>query len=326
MMVAAFGVFFLTPLNALFGLAAAVPLAALLARERRASQIRRVLAVPDPRRRMLAPPVIALILLSALVGIAAAQPVIVRQQLVDERADAQAFFVFDTSLSMEASAGPDKPTRLARAKRLSLRLQATLPDVPIGVASMTNRVLPHLMPTTDAALFAHTVTQSIQIDQPPPSQVYPGRATTFLALVPLTQSHFFSAGVPRRLVVVFTDGEAQPASPLLLSGIRGRMSLIFVHVWAASDRIYDRKGGRLPDPKYQPDPTSGQALDQLTTITGGRAYSEKQLGQITRASREAVGYARAEAHIDAYARVALAPWVVLVGVLPLGFLLWKRNL
>jgi hypothetical protein len=107
---------FLTPLDALIGLAAAVPLAALLARERRARRIRRQFEVRDPRRRKLAPPLIALILLPGLVGVAAAQPVIVRRQLVAERADAQAFFVFDTSLSMLASASPGRPTRLARAK------------------------------------------------------------------------------------------------------------------------------------------------------------------------------------------------------------------
>ena len=325
--VALFGVSFLTPLNALFGLAVAVPLAALLATERRAREIRRELDVGSPGGLARAPEVVALIVLSAVVAIAAAQPVIVRAQLVNERADAQAFFVLDTSLSMAASARPGAATRLARAKRLAQRLQAALPDLPIGVASLTDRTLPHLLPTTDAALFARALTQSIQIDQPPPSQVYPGRATTFQALTPLAQSHFFSPGVSRRLVVVFTDGEAQPFSPSLLSGsIRGRLALVFVHVWAPGERIYDRGKRRLPDPRYRPDPSSAQALDQLAIITGGRAYSERQFGQIARAAREAVGYAHAQTRINAYARIALAGWVVLAGILPLGVLLWRRNL
>ena len=29
--------------------------------------------------------------------------------------------------------------------------------------------------------------------------------------------------------------------------------------------------------------------------------------------------------VDAYARVPLAPWFVLAGILPLAFLLWRRN-
>jgi hypothetical protein len=38
-----------------------------------------------------------------------------------------------------------------------------------------------------------------------------------------------------------------------------------------------------------------------------------------------VGYAGTRTHVDAYARVALAPWFVLAGMVPLAFLLWRRN-
>ena len=116
---------------------------------------------------------------------------------------------------MRASAGPGQPSRIVRAKRLALRLRARLPDVPIGLVSMTDRSLPNLMPTTDAALFRRTLLQSVAVDHPPPSQVYPGRATSFQALVPLVESHFFSQGVQRRLLVVFTDGESSKVSPFL---------------------------------------------------------------------------------------------------------------
>src|SRR4029077_12280037 len=114
---------FLTPVDALFAVAAAAPLAALLASERRSEGIRRLLGLRGPGRRAVAPVAIALFLLPGLVGVAAAQPVVVRQQLVRERGDAQAFFVIDTSLSMKASGGPAQPTRLARAERLEGRPQ-----------------------------------------------------------------------------------------------------------------------------------------------------------------------------------------------------------
>ena len=170
--------------------------------------------VGNPGRRALVPIVVALVLLPALVAVAAAQPVVVRQQMVSERADAQAIVLFDTSLSMRAAAGPGRPTRLARAKRLALRLQHALPDVPMGLASMTDRSLPNLMPTTDRTLFERTVMQSVAVNQPPPSQEYrTGRATTFDALIPLVESHLFAQGVQRRLLVVFTDGESSRISP-----------------------------------------------------------------------------------------------------------------
>jgi hypothetical protein len=320
------GVSFLTPLDALFGVAAVVPLAALLLSERAAARVRRALAVSAPRRRRVVPAAVALVLLIALVAAAAAQPVVVRQQLVNERADAQAFFVFDTSLSMQASTGPGRPTRLARAKRLARLLRAQLPDLPVGIAAMTDRTLPNLMPTTDASLFSRTLTQSVAIDSPPPSQIYQGRATTLEALVPLVESHFFAPGVVRRVLVVFTDGESQPISPVLKLTLQRRVTPIFVHVWASHDLLYDRAHGRKPDTGYAPDPASAALLAQVAQITAGHAYSETQLSQIVHATRDAVGFASTRRRVNAYARVALAPWVVLGGILPLGFLLYRRNL
>jgi hypothetical protein len=320
------GVSFLTPLDALFGLAALVPVAALLLSERAAARVARVLAVPGPRRRRLVPAAAALVVLVALVAAAAAQPVVVHRRLVNERADAQAFFVFDTSLSMEASTGVGQPTRLDRAKSLALRLRAQLPDLPVGIASMTDRTLPNMMPSTDTTLFARTLTQSVAIDSPPPSQVYHGRATTFEALVPLVESHFFSSGVVRRVLVVFTDGEAQPLSSVVKLTLQRRVTTVFVHVWSPRDLLYDRAHGQKPDLGYRPDPSSADALAQLATVTGGSSYSETQLSQIAHATRDAVGFASTQKRISAYARVALAPWFVLGGILPLGFLLYRRNL
>jgi hypothetical protein len=315
---------FLTPLDALFALAVALPLATFLATERRAGKIRQMLSLPAPRRRTVIPVAVALTVLTSLVAVAAAQPVVVRQRLVSERADAQVFFLFDTSLSMRASAGPGEPGRLVRAKRMALRLRARLQDVPAGIVSMTDRSLPNLMPTTDIALFRRTLLQSVAIDHPPPSQTYSGRATSFDALATLAESHFFSQGVRRRLVVVFTDGESAKSSPFLDATLRRRVTPVFVHVWSKGERIYGRNG--RPDPKYAADPTSAAALDRLAVLTGGRrSFTESQVGPVVRSARDAVGYAGTRKHVDAYARVALAPWFVLAGAVPLGFLLWRRN-
>ena len=324
-MLAILGVSFLTPYDALFVLAGALPLAALLASQRRAAQVRRLLGAVVSPRRAAVPAVAALVLLPALVAVAAAQPVVVRTRMVSERADAQAFVLFDTSTSMRASAAAGRPTRLARAKRLALRLQGALPDVPMGVASMTDRSLPNLLPTTDPTLFARTVMQAIAVNEPPPSQVYPGRATTFAALVPLTESHFYSQGVPRRLLIVMTDGESAKVSPLLTLTLHSRVPTVFVHVWAPGERIF-RGHGRL-DPKYVSDPGSGSALDRFAASTSGdQAFEEHDVGAIVHAARGVLGHAKTKTHVAAYARIPLAPWFVLGGVLPLAFLLWRRNL
>jgi VWA domain-containing protein len=318
------GVLFLTPSNTLFVLAAAVPLAALVVVERRAGRVRRLLSLAGPGRRALVPAAVALVLLTALVAVAAAQPVVIRNRLVSERADAQAFVLLDTSLSMRASRAPGAPTRLARAKRLALRLQQSLEDVPMGIASMTDRSLPNIMPTTDRTLFTRAIEESVAIDQPPPSQQYKTRATTFAALVPLVESNFYTQSVQRRLLVVLTDGESSEVSPLLQLTLHRRVTTVLVHVWQPGEQIFDK--GR-PDRRYVSDPTSAQALQHLARITGSsRAYDENDFPAIARAARDAVGRAGTHTHIDSYKRIALAPWFILGGAAPLGFLLWRRNL
>ncbi len=322
-MLAVFGVSFLTPYDSLFVLAAVIPLAALLLIERRAAQVRRILALRAPGRYAFVPLAICLFVLPALVAVAAAQPVVVRPQKVAERADAEAFIVVDTSLSMKASAGVGKPTRLTRAKRLAVRLQRSLADVPTGLATMTDRALPSVMPTTDGKLFDRALQQAVGINQPPPSlPYYFRRASTFEALVPLVGSRLYATGVQRRLLIVLTDGEAAAVSPLLKVTLQRRVTPVYVHVWQPGERIWNH--GR-PDPHYSSDPSSARALNGLASITSGRTFDETDIRGAERAARDAVGRAGTRTHIAAYARTPLAPWFVLAGVLPLALLLWRRN-
>ena len=321
-MLALLGVSFLTPLEGLFVFAAAVPLGALFLTERRAARIRRLLAVTGPRRRAVASVVAALVSLSALVAVAAAQPVVVREKMVSERGDAQAFVLFDTSLSMRASAGPGKPSRLQRAKKMAIRLEHASSDLPFGIAVVTDRSLPLLMPTTDRTLFERTVRQSVAVNQPPPSQLYKDRATTFDALISAIGSRFYAPGVRRGLLIVYTDGESAKISSLVRLTLQRRVTPVFVHVWQPGERIYNH--GKA-DPRYVADPTSAAALDTIAKLTGGRSFPEDDTRGVVQAARNAVGRAGTRTHIDAYARVALAPWFVLGGVIPLGFLLWRRN-
>ena len=143
------GISFLTPLAGLFALTAAVPLAALALMELRTRRLRRLFSLRTPRRRELVAAAVALALVPALVGVAAAQPVVIHRQAVTERVDAQVYLVFDTSLSMSARTGPHGPTRLARAKREAEALIPQLGNIPVGIATLTDRVLPSLLPTDE---------------------------------------------------------------------------------------------------------------------------------------------------------------------------------
>lgn len=323
MILGLFGVSFLTPVDALFALAAGAPLAALLATERRSGRVRAALRLSGPGRRTFVPVAGALVLLPALVAVAAAQPVVVRQQLVRERGDAQAFIVIDTSESMKAAAGRGKPTRLSRARHLALRLQAALGDVPVGLATMTDRVLPDLMPTTDPALFDRALAQSVGIDEPPPTQPYRrNRATTLQALVPVISSHFFSDTVKHRLLVVLTDGEASRDLQLYALGIGHALRPVFVHVWEPGEHIYRRT---RVDRFYAADPTSAGLLKRAAALAGGNSLEEHDFHELVKVAHQRLGHGNDVAHVDAYARIALAPWVALSGILPLGFLFYRRN-
>ena len=318
------GISFLTPLDALFVLAAVVPLAALVLARRRAEEVRRALAVAAPRRAALAPVVVSLALLPALLGVAATQPVVVRDRLLTERADAQAYLVFDTSLSMAAKRGPNGLSRLARAKAEALRLLPGLGDLPVGLASMTDRTLPTVLPTTDLGLLDRTLRQSIAIDRPPPSQVYKGRATTMQALLQVGDARFYAPSVTHRVLVLFTDGESSklPESYTIDARRNPLVPPLLVHVWAPGEHVYLH--GRV-DRAYVPDPTSGVQLDRFAALTHGRVFAESDAGALASAIRATAGPATAHTTVQQYARVALAPWFVLAGVLPLAFLLWRRN-
>jgi hypothetical protein len=317
---------FLTPIDALFALAAAVPLAALWLAHQRMEQVRGFFSLASPRRRELAGVAAALALLPVLMGVAAAQPVVVHRHLLQQRLDVQTFFVFDTSRSMTARTGLRGETRLERAKHEAEEVIPKLGNIPVGVASMTDRVLPDLMPTTNPALLRRTISQSVGVNRPPPSALYSGRATTFAALYPIPSSNFYSPGVRNRILVVFTDGEATPFDPGVdydrASTLGSSVHVLFVHVWAQTERIYVH--GRV-DPAYMPDPTSAGALSRFAAASHGRVFGEDDLHALDQTIRAEAGSAAVTTKVSGYARVALAPWFLLAGIVPLGFLLYRRN-
>ncbi|HZT93795.1 MAG TPA: vWA domain-containing protein [Gaiellaceae bacterium] len=302
-----------------------IPLAAFALMERRTGRVRRFFSLAAPRRRDLAVVAVALAVLPALVAVAAAQPVVVHRQWVTERLDAEAFVVFDTSQSMTAQAGPNAPTRLERAKQEALQLIPQLSQIPVGIATMTDRVLPDLMPTADLALVRRVIAGSVGINQPPPIERYSGRATTLHALFPVSNDNLFAPETKRRILVIFTDGEASPLPHALGYDIAQQLTIppLFVHVWAPNERIYVH--GRV-DPRYRPDPASLSVLRQFATDTRGEVFGEHDLAGLVRAIRAEAGTKPARAKTLGYERSALGPWFLLAGVVPLGFLLFRRNL
>lgn len=312
-----------TPLGLLFALTALLPLTVFALRVRRMGETRRALGLEQPPRRAFLPLVLALVALPALLGLAAAQPVVETTKMVRQRTDVQAFVVLDVSRSMLASGAPGAPTRLDRAKDLALTLRGQLPEVPFGIASLTDRVLPHLFPTSDVRVFGATLERAVRVENPPPS-AYATLATKLGSLREIPEQSYFPPSAKKRVVVVLTDGESEmPGGDLAAAFEREpRIRTVFVRVWGKDEAIYETgvaEGG------YTPDPRGAAITARAGELTGGEVFAEDDPGAIVDAVREAVGTGETVARAESSGRLALMPWVTLLALVPLAYLLFRRN-
>jgi hypothetical protein len=315
---------FLTPLAALFALAALVPLAVFLRRQRRASRIRTALRLTEPSRASRVPLALALAAVPGLLGLAAAQPVVEQSRSRPERTDVDALVVLDVSRSMLAAADVEAPTRLDRARRIAVRLRDAVPEVPMGVVSLTDRVLPHAFPTTDRRVFVATIEDAVGIERPGPN-LFGTVATSLGALASVPKLNYFSPRARKRLLVVLTDGETLPVKRDFARAfqVRPRIETVFVQLWDADERIY---ATGVAESGYRPMRGARTALERVASLVGGRVFSEDEAGELGAAAREIVGEGTTRQRQLEGERLALMPYVTLAAALPLGFLLLRRNL
>jgi len=151
-----------TPLGGLIALVAAVPLFALALSELRGERAARTLRLAPGRRTGLVVPALLAAGVCSLLGLAAAQPALRTTHRQAVRTESQVMFVVDVSRSM-AARGANSPTRLARARGAVARLRSSVPDVPSGLAGLTDRVLPYLFPTASTDAFDETLRHSVRI-------------------------------------------------------------------------------------------------------------------------------------------------------------------
>ena len=316
---------FLSPYAALVALAAAVPVASFALGRRHLASVRQALGLAAPAGGGDLLAASCLVAVCALLGLAAAQPAIARDSARRVRSDAQAYVVLDTSRSMLAAARPSGRTRLQRAQAYAVALRAALPDVATGVGTITDRVLPNLLPSTDEAAFDRTVEAAIGIERPPPVEDRPV-ATTLAALAEIPQDGTFAPSAKRRALVVITDGESRPFDLGKLSAALARRpetALVVVHVWRRGEAIFQPSGAR--EGAYRPDPATRSRLDALARATGGAVFSEAGLGGAVGRLRAVLGTGPTEAAGRTTTVQTLAPYAALIALLPLGFLLWRRN-
>ena len=317
---------FLTPLGGLVAVAVALALGAYLLGSRRVSAVRAALGLQPPSRRREWPFVAALAAVPLLIALVAVQPAWRTSAHRRVRTDAQVFVAIDTSRSMLASAGPTSPTRLDRAKAAAIAIRAALPGVVAGVGTLTDRVLPNLLPSANERSFDSTVREAIDIEQPPPARAAV-TASTLTALAQVPSGSTFSPSARKRALVVLTDGESRPFDPGAVAAALARApaaALVLVHVWGPREAIYTADGRR--EGAYRPDPASKAALASLAGATGGTVFGEHDAAGAAKAVRAALGTGpTVRLGIEPHTRV-LGRFVALAALFPLGLVLWRRNL
>lgn len=313
---------FLTPLAGLVAFAVILPLAAFARSEQRTAQVRSVLRLAPPggsRRQTIA----AIVLLALLVGIGAAQPILEQTREHSARSDVQAFLLLDTSRSMLAASAPGEETRYDRAEAAARRFRESLPGLPIGIASLTDRVLPLVFPSANPDTFERVLSNSIAVDKPASRAADNTRASALDATAVVPDRNFFR-GTRRRLVLILTDAETQRLHPQRLQAqfVGSGIDTILVRIGRPTERIFGPDGGVEP---YVPDPGSAAAANEYVAAVGGRAFGEDELDEAIGAARDTIGTGRTTLQIEASDVRPLGPYVFLAALLPLSFLLWRRN-
>ncbi len=317
---------FLTPRGGLLALTAAVPLAALAFAARRERRAREALRLPPPGRRSHLWQAGALVAIGGLLGLAASQPVLRSSSSLQVRTDAQAFYVIDVSRSMLASRAPGATTRITRARNAAISLRSRLPDIPSGIATMTDRVLPDLLPVSSRSVFDQTIREAVAVDQPPPSS---GEvtATTLESLGALGTQSFFAPSARHRVAIVLTDGESRPfdvrATARALAHAPG-VTPIFVQIAAPGEDVFGADG--KPEAAYHPDGSGAVALAGLARAANGSSFGAGDLDRAVAAVRTALGHGPTQAEGVVFSTTALAPWAALAALVPLVVLVWGGRL
>ena len=315
---------FLTPFGALVALAAAAPLGVLVTRERRARVVRGGLELGEPRRGPALATATAVVAIPVLLGIASAQPVLDLTRTRPERTDAEIFVVLDTSRSMLASASPEEPTRYERAKDAVRAIRDRFGTVPIGLASITDRTLPHVFPTTDARVLFTALDRSMGIERPPPAFFYTTHATTLGSLRVVPERNFFSPSARKRVLIVLTDGETREVGPRYARAFRRRpaIGVLFVRFWDADERIYETG---IAEAGYKPDERSAASLRRAADAVGGRMFDEDEVDGAVEAARASLGDGPTVDRPRKGEKLALMPYATALALLPLAVVLRRRN-
>ena len=308
---------FLSPEAALVGLAFVLPVVALVVRERSASRVRATLGLERPAALRRLARVAALVTLAALVAATAAQPVRRVTSSTPVRSDAEILLTFDVSRSMLATTAPGGRARLERARALGRTVIAGVRDVPTGVATLTNRMMPLLFPTADGRSVSAVVDHSLQIMQPPPVPYTTARESSLSALGLAADRSYFDPTARKRALVVFTDLDSDAFSLVgtLRTRRRHRIEPFVVRVARPGERVFDAHGR----------PYAYRSISTVTVAglrsAGWHAFEERQPAQLVTAIHSYLGTGPVSGSGLVESQQSLAPYTALAALVLVALLL-----
>jgi hypothetical protein len=317
---------FLAPLGWLVACAALLPAGAALVRDRREQRVGYALGLlrPSPRTRFAG--AIAAVIAVLLLAAATARPAVRTSGVAQLRTDAQAYFLIDISRSMLARRGPRGETRFARALAAAETIRSGLADIPAGVASLTDRPLPHLFPTGNPGVFSAVLHRALGIERPPPGGG-PGLRrivqTNLASIAEFSSAAYFDRQLRHRLVILFSDGESESYSPAGLATQLNaeHIDLLVVRFWNVAERVYSRG---LPE-RYRPDLRALPLLRQVAARTSRKpVFDETETRGVVRAARSLLGNGPTVS-VGRPSRLELAPYAALAALLPIAFVLRRRD-
>jgi hypothetical protein len=124
--------------------------------------------------------------------------------------------------------------------------------------------------------------------------------------------------------VIFSDGESRYFDDVVLAREfrKGNVHVLFVQLWNADEKIYLTK--KNVDPGYRPDPASHAAAQRIASAGEGEVVGEDPAALETKV-KSFVGSGPETKLREQRTRVSLGPYVALAALLPLGFVLLRRN-
>ena len=118
----------------------------------------------------------------------------------------------------------------------------------------------------------------------------------------------------------------RPVSSTTIEALRDipHVDLLLVRVWRDDERIHHP---RAPiDRSYRSDPSSTRLLQAFAAATGAHVYGERSLDAAAQELRRLVGTGEGVVVGTEQSTKPLTAWALGLALVPLAYLLWRRNL